>query len=59
MGGEQYVVVPLGPDSHLRIARPCRDLPATERFWVHGLGLQVLWRTPADGHDGHDLVMVG
>jgi len=45
--------------SHLRIARPSRDLDAAERFWVHGLGPDVLWRT-APGHDGdHDLLMVG
>jgi hypothetical protein len=30
--------------SHLRIARPSRDLARTERFWVSGLGLQVLER---------------
>ena len=56
---QHNVLVPLGPDSHLRIARPSHDLPAAERLWVHGLGLQVLWRTPADGRDEHDLVMVG
>lgn len=45
--------------SHLRIARPTRDLDAAERFWVHGLGLDVLWRTPPGHDDGHDLLMVG
>ena len=50
-----------GPGSHLRIARPTRDLEAAERFWVVGLGLQVLWRSNPD-HDvegGHALLMVG
>ena len=31
-----------GVISQLRLARPSRDLAAAERFWVHGLGLQVL-----------------
>jgi catechol 2,3-dioxygenase-like lactoylglutathione lyase family enzyme len=45
--------------SHLRIARPSHDLRASERFWVDGLGLDVLFRAddPADG--GHALLMVG
>jgi hypothetical protein len=30
--------------SHLRIARPSHDLRASERFWVEGLGLDVLFR---------------
>lgn len=51
--------MPLRPESHLRIARHSRDLPAAERFWVHGVGLNVLWRSPADDRDEHDLVMVG
>jgi len=47
-----------GPNSHLRLARPSRDLAAAERFWVDGLGLEVLWRTePGDGE--HALLMVG
>ncbi|MBC7373042.1 MAG: VOC family protein [Frankiales bacterium] len=46
-----------GPDSHLRLARPSRDFAAAERFWVDGLGLQVLWRTPP--RDPEPLVMVG
>ena len=46
------------PTNHLRIARPSHDLRASERFWVHGLGLDVLFRAdesasggacPADG----------
>ena len=32
------------PTSHLRIARPSHDLRAAERFWVDGLGLDVLFR---------------
>lgn len=31
--------------SHVRIARPSHDLRAAERFWVDGLGLEVLFRT--------------
>lgn len=45
--------------SHLRIARPSRDLAAAERFWVHGLGLEVLFRTGPDTEGGHALLMVG
>lgn len=47
---------PPPPAAHLRIARPSRDLAAAERFWVDGLGLQVLYRTD---HDEHALLMVG
>ncbi|MCH0542967.1 VOC family protein [Streptomyces sp. MUM 203J] len=47
-------------DSHVRVARPSRDLGAAERFWVRGLGLSVLWRTESGGTPGeHDLLMVG
>jgi hypothetical protein len=47
--------------SPLRIARPSRDLGAAERFWVDGVGLAVLWRTPPDlpTEDGHGLLMLG
>lgn len=45
--------------SHLRIARPSRDLAAAERFWVDGLGLEVLFRTAPDAQGGHALLMVG
>lgn len=48
-----------GPGSHLRVARPSRDLAAAERFWVHGLGLDVRWRTGAGDEDGAPLLMVG
>ncbi len=44
---------------HLRIARPSRDLAAAERFWVGGLGLDVLWRSSAAEPGEHDLLMVG
>lgn len=51
----------------IRLARPSRDLAAAERFWVDGVGLDVLWRTdpPAAGEQahpvvgGHALLMVG
>ena len=47
------------PASHLRIARPSRDLPASERFWVDGLGLDVLFRADSSAEGGHALLMVG
>ncbi|MEV6343013.1 VOC family protein [Actinoplanes sp. NPDC051851] len=43
----------------IRIARPCTDLTAAERFYVHGLGFDVLCRVTADGPGEHDLLMVG
>ncbi|SDK20853.1 VOC family protein [Streptomyces indicus] len=46
--------------SHIRIARPSRDLAAAERFWREGLGLSVVWRTQGDHAPGeHDLLMLG
>ncbi|RKE19732.1 VOC family protein [Streptomyces sp. TLI_171] len=48
-----------GPGTHVRLARPSRDLAAAERFWVEGLGLSVLWRTTERVSGEHDLVMVG
>jgi len=47
------------PANHLRIARPSRDLRASERFWVYGLGLQVLFRVDSSAEGGHALLMVG
>jgi catechol 2,3-dioxygenase-like lactoylglutathione lyase family enzyme len=44
-----------GPRTHLRLARPSRELATAERFWVDGLGLEVLYRVT----DGHRLLMVG
>jgi catechol 2,3-dioxygenase-like lactoylglutathione lyase family enzyme len=46
-------------DSHLRVARPSRDLEAAERFWVGGLGLSVLYRADESAEGGHGLLMVG
>ncbi|MGH8877745.1 MAG: VOC family protein [Stackebrandtia sp.] len=43
----------------VRIARPCRDLAAAERFWCQGLGLEVLWRTDAAEGSEYSLLMVG
>jgi catechol 2,3-dioxygenase-like lactoylglutathione lyase family enzyme len=43
----------------IRLARPSRDLEAARRFWVDGLGLDVLWQTGPDGEGGHALLMVG
>ncbi|MEW1639346.1 VOC family protein [Streptomyces sp. NPDC093801] len=45
--------------THVRVARPSRDLVAAERFYVDGLGLDVLWRTSGHVPGEHDLVMVG
>ena len=45
--------------SHLRIARPSRDLRASERFWVDGLGLDVLFRADSSAEGGHAPLMVG
>ncbi|MFC8850113.1 MULTISPECIES: VOC family protein [unclassified Micromonospora] len=45
--------------THIRIARPSRNLAAAERFWVDGLGLRVLYRGAANAPGEHDLVMVG
>ncbi|MFE9423972.1 VOC family protein [Kitasatospora sp. NPDC006697] len=45
--------------THVRIARPSRDLAAAEHFYVDGLGLAVLWRTGERVPGEHDLVMVG
>ncbi|MDK1475013.1 VOC family protein [Streptomyces sp. 549] len=46
--------------AHLRVARPSRDLGAAERFWVSGLGLDVLYRHASDGTSGlSSLLMVG
>ncbi|MER6393383.1 VOC family protein [Streptomyces sp. NPDC001523] len=45
--------------THVRVARPSLDLEAAERFYVDGLGLDVLWRTNGHVSGEHDLVMVG
>lgn len=45
--------------SHLRIARPARDLARTERFWAVGLGLRVLERIQPQAEGEHKLVMLG
>ena len=47
------------PASHLRIARPSHDLRMSERFWVGGLGLDVLLRLDDSAEGGHRLLMVG
>ena len=47
------------PSSHVRIARPSRDLRATAGFWVGGLGLDVLFRADSSAEGGHALLMVG
>ena len=43
----------------IRIARPSRDLDAARRFWVDGLGLEVLWQSGPDVEGGKALLMVG
>jgi len=45
--------------SHLRIARPSRDLARAQRFWVNGLELEVLYRTGPEAEGGHSLLMLG
>ncbi|WP_395359746.1 VOC family protein [Streptomyces sp. YH02] len=45
--------------THIRVARPSRDLAAAERFYVDGLGLEVQWRTTERVSGHHDLLMVG
>ncbi|MBV6696891.1 VOC family protein [Kitasatospora aureofaciens] len=49
----------IAPSTHVRVARPSRDLAAAERFYVTGLGLDVLWRTTEHVPGEHDLLMVG
>jgi catechol 2,3-dioxygenase-like lactoylglutathione lyase family enzyme len=49
----------IDPAAAIRIARPSTDLAATERFYVQGLGLQVLFRAEAESPDEHDLVILG
>ncbi|MFE6332257.1 VOC family protein [Streptomyces sp. NPDC057798] len=52
--------MPVDGRSHIRIARPSRDLAAAERFWADGLGLGVGWRAEAGSGPGeHDLLMLG
>lgn len=52
--------MPVNGRSHIRIARPSRDLTAAERFWAGGLGLSVLWRARGGAEPGeHDLLMLG
>ena len=43
----------------IRLARPSRDLEAARRFWVEGLGLDILWETGPEAEGGHALLMVG
>ncbi|MFJ9952332.1 VOC family protein [Kitasatospora sp. NPDC091207] len=43
----------------VRLARPSRNLAAAERFYVDGLGLDILWRTTERVPGEHDLLMVG
>ncbi|MFD8160552.1 VOC family protein [Streptomyces malaysiensis] len=52
--------MPADGQSHIRIARPSRDLAAAERFWCAGLGLSVVYRAEGGDRPGeHDLLMVG
>ncbi|MFC9626228.1 VOC family protein [Streptomyces sp. NPDC056930] len=45
--------------SHIRVARPSRDLASAGRFYTDGLGLEVLWRTTERTPGKHDLLMAG
>jgi catechol 2,3-dioxygenase-like lactoylglutathione lyase family enzyme len=47
------------PTVSLRLARPSRDLAAAERFYVQGLGLEVLYQGAGAEPGEHDLVMLG
>ncbi|MEV6595830.1 VOC family protein [Actinoplanes sp. NPDC051346] len=49
----------VGPTAAVRIARPSRDLAAAERFYVDGLGLDVLYRSTTEAAGEHDLLMLG
>ncbi|OJF13605.1 VOC family protein [Couchioplanes caeruleus] len=49
----------IDPTVAVRIARPSRDLAAVERFYVEGLGLDVLYRAAGETPGEHDLVMLG
>ncbi|WP_441245074.1 VOC family protein [Kitasatospora sp. McL0602] len=49
----------INAQTRVRIARPSRDLAAAERFYVEGLGLDVLWRTAEHVPGEHDLLMLG
>ncbi|MCI3929103.1 VOC family protein [Streptomyces sp. AN091965] len=51
--------MPVNGSSHIRIARPSRDLAAAERFWVEGLGLSVVYCKDEGGPGEHALLMVG
>ncbi|MFF4605245.1 VOC family protein [Streptomyces sp. NPDC001339] len=54
--------MPANSTAHVRVARPSRDLEAAERFWVSGLGLDILYQHTSDGVPGphrHSLLMVG
>ncbi|MER7876919.1 VOC family protein [Streptomyces solisilvae] len=52
--------MPADGQSHIRIARPSRNLAAAERFWCAGLGLSVVYRAEGGDRPGeHDLLMVG
>ncbi|NKI44914.1 VOC family protein [Streptomyces physcomitrii] len=51
--------MPLDARSHLRLARPSRDLAAAERFWTRGLGLAVQYRAEGREPGEHELLMLG
>lgn len=49
----------LDPRTHIRITRPSRDLTAAERFYVEGLGFDVLQRGTGASDGERQLLMVG
>ncbi|MCF3961617.1 VOC family protein [Streptomyces fuscigenes] len=52
--------MPFSARTHVRIARPSRDLTAAERFWSEGLGLSVVYRDEGGREPGeHALLMLG
>jgi catechol 2,3-dioxygenase-like lactoylglutathione lyase family enzyme len=54
-----YTPEVIDPATTIRLARPTRDLAAAERFYVTGLGLEVLFRAAAEAPGEHDLIMLG
>lgn len=49
----------IDPTAALRIARPSNDLDLAHRFYVDGLGLQVLYQARGEAPGEHDLLMLG
>lgn len=59
VSSDQHARLCVAATTHVRIARPSRDLATAERFWTQGLGLDVLWRAVPASEGEHALLMVG